>query len=325
MFNHETVLKHELVDSLNLTNGDIAVDCTAGGGGHTKLLLEKVGASGKVYSFDRDRNALEHLQEIFKEELFSGRLTLCHNRFSEIAMVAKQYQIEHKIKGICADIGVSSPQIDTPQRGFSFGKDGPLDMRMDQSQAKDAAQVVNEYQEDELANIFFKFGDEPKSRYVARAIVEARKNTPLRSTLQLAEIVASAIHYRTRSKKHPATKVFQALRIYVNNELGELERLCREGFSCLRPGGRLSIITFHSLEDKFVKHHFNQLAKGAKLPKELERAPLTETQLQTLKQIQGRIIKPFPTLPCPEELERNPRSRSAKQRTIEKLPLETNA
>lgn len=323
MFEHITVLKQELVDALNLDVGDIAIDCTAGGGGHTEKLLDAVGSSGKVYAFDRDPVALQHLGSRFQRELDSGTLVLCPYAFSKIKEIAQEHKIDGKISGICADIGVSSPQIDEAERGFSFNKDGPLDMRMDTTQSLDAATVVNSYDETELANIIFKYGEEPKSRFVARAIVNRRESKPFTNTLDLAELVASSIHYKTKSKKHPATKTFQALRIYVNKELDELEELCRDGFEILKPKGRFGIITFHSLEDKFVKQHFNTLAKGKKLPAHLKNAPIPETEINRMKDIKARIIKPFPTAPSKEELELNPRSRSSKLRTIEKLEIET--
>lgn len=323
MFDHITVLKQELVDALDLSVGDIAVDCTAGGGGHTAGLLNAVGKSGKVFAFDRDHMALDHLKKRFSEEISSGNLILCEAPFSKIRDVANEHGIAGEIDGICADIGVSSPQIDKAERGFSFNKDGPLDMRMDTSQGVDVATIVNTYEESELANIIWQFGEEPKSRFVARAIVTRREEKPFSTTLDFAEVVAGSIHYKTKSKKHPATKTFQALRIYVNSELEELETLCRDGFDILKSGRRISVITFHSLEDKFVKRYFNTLAKGEKLPSHLKNAPLTGVQIDKLKNIKAKIIKPFPMIPSDQELEDNPRSRSSKLRTISKL--ETNS
>ncbi|SME90968.1 16S rRNA (cytosine1402-N4)-methyltransferase [Pseudobacteriovorax antillogorgiicola] len=319
MFDHITVLKNEMVQSLNLPVDGIAIDCTAGGGGHTAALLDALGPGGKVFAFDRDPMAFQFLSERFAKDLATKRLVLCPNPFSEIQEVAEKYEIAGKIDGICADIGVSSPQLDLGERGFSFNKDGPLDMRMDTSSGDNAAHVINEYNEQELADIIYKFGEEPKSRFVARAIVQERSKEPITNTLRLAEIVANAIHYKTKSKKHPATKTFQALRIYVNQELEELETLCRDGFDILKPGGRIGIITFHSLEDKFVKQYFNTLGKGKKIPAHLSRAPLTEDQVAAYKDVKGKIVKPFPLIPSEEEQSENPRSRSAKLRTIEKL------
>ena len=319
MFNHVTVLKTELIDALNLSVGDVAFDCTAGGGGHTEGLLKAVGPTGRIYAFDRDPKALGHLKDKFKQELSSGRLILVPQAFSSVKDFAKEIDIFGKIDGICADIGVSSPQLDEADRGFSFSKDGPLDMRMDTGQALDAAHVINTYDENTLSDIFFKYGEEPKSRFIARAIVSRRQDKPFSSTTDLAETISGAIHYKTKSKKHPATKAFQALRIFVNSELDELETLCSDGFECIRAGGRLSIITFHSLEDKCVKRVFKTLAQGKDLPAHLKHAPLTADAVGRLKDIKAKIVKPFPLVPTDQEIADNPRSRSSKLRTIEKL------
>ncbi len=318
-FEHITVLEQELVNSLDLKRGDIAVDCTAGGGGHTALLLAAVGPRGRVYAFDRDPTALTHLKNRFSLEIANENLILVNRPFSELTAVAIQYQLEHRIAGICADIGVSSPQVDLANRGFSFTKDGPLDMRMDQSQELTAAKVVNEFSESELRKLFYELGEEPKAPFVARAIIQHRAEKPIATTFELADLVKAAIHYKKQSKKHPATKVFQALRIFVNGELNELRSLCNDAFSLIKPGGRFGVITFHSLEDRLVKDKFKELGRGKKIPRHLQRAPLTQDRIDQLKDIRAHIIKPFPIIPTPEEQNFNPRSRSAKLRVIEKI------
>lgn len=318
-FAHITVLEHELVNQLSLQKGDLAIDCTAGGGGHTALLLKAVGPTGCVYAFDRDPLASSHLTKRFSKEIEEKNLILVPQPFSKLVDVGMEHSIQGKIAGICADIGVSSPQLDLAERGFSFAKEGPLDMRMDQRQELSAAHVVNEFSEQQLSEIFFKWGEEPKSRFVAKAIVGYRASKKIESTLELAGIVKEAIHYKKQSKKHPATKIFQALRIYVNGELDELSTLCSDAFSMIKPSGRLGIITFHSLEDRIVKDKFKELGQGKALPRHLQRAPLTQDQIDKLKNIKGRIIKPFPMIPKDEEQSFNPRSRSAKLRVIEKI------
>ena len=316
-FNHKTVLLHELVDALMLKPGTIAIDCTAGGGGHTSLLLEHVDPLGKVFACDRDKQAIENMQERFKAEIADNRLTLLHTPFSEFS---KHISKSITIQGICADLGVSSPQLDESQRGFSFMHDGPLDMRMSpESSEPSAADVVANYSAEELETIIRSLGEEPKAKFVANAIVKQRETKPITTTLELANLVAKAIHYKQKSKKHPATKTFQALRIYVNKELDEIKKLLEQAFMRLAPGGRLAIISFHSLEDRIVKDFFKEMAgkkQNQSIPRDL---PLTTDQLATLQNIRARIIKPFPIIPKEEEIESNPRARSAKLRVLEKL------
>lgn len=318
MFSHLTVLKNELISDLNIPVGGIAIDCTAGGGGHTGLMLDQVGYNGTVIAIDRDPVAREHLSKKFSSELKSERLIIAPHEFSHIGHLVNELDIFGKVDSIGADLGVSSPQIDTAERGFSFQKNGPLDMRMNPENDKDASFVVNNYTEQELANIFWRFGEEPKSRFIAKAIIKRREKQPIQTTLELADLIKENIRYKTKSKKHPATKSFQALRIYVNNELGELESLCEDGFKALKPHGRMSIITFHSLEDRFVKRYFKDLANPA-ADQDLKKIPLSEEELSKLSTAQGKIVKPFPGLPSKEEAEENPRARSAKLRSIMKI------
>lgn len=315
--NHITVLLNELVDSLALHEGDVAVDCTAGRGGHTDLMLKAVGESGKVVALDRDPDAINFMQTRFAHQINDGRLILRKATFSEIQNVISELGLAGKISGVAADIGVSSPQLDVAERGFSFRNDGPLDMRMDSSSGQTAADLVNGLSETDLIRIFREYGEEPKAKFAAQAIVKERAKAPILTTHQLAGIVEKAIFYREKSRKHPATKVFQALRIAVNDELGELEKVLADGFNLLRPGGRLSIISFHSLEDRIVKRKFEDLTgKKTKIPRDL---PLTEEAWKKMKGAKAQIIKPFPVEPSEEEIASNPRSRSAKLRVLEKI------
>lgn len=317
-FLHETVLAHELVDGLNIKPGDFAIDCTAGGGGHTQLLLDLVGQEGTVIAIDQDDTALATLHRRFASEVKGGRIQIHKSRFSQLLKICEDLGIKGKIAAIAADLGVSSPQLDRGERGFSFMHDGPLDMRMDQSSATMTARdVVNSYGLEEMRTIFRDFGDEPKAHYVAKAICEYREKRAIDSTAELAKLVERSIFYSGKSRKHPATKVFQALRIYVNRELDELASLLNDGFTALKAGGRLGIISFHSLEDRLVKSKFSDLAKSpsAGLPKGI---PLTQEELDRMGHAAGKIIRPFPISASEAEIARNARARSAKLRIIEK-------
>lgn len=317
-FEHISVLRDELVHNLGLKPGDYAVDCTAGGGGHTQLLLEQVGPLGRVFAFDRDTWAQNVLRKRFAQQLTRGQLTLIQAPFSELLPELDSRQLLGRIQGLCADIGVSSPQLDYAERGFSFARSGPLDMRMDQTRGPTAADIVNESTEAELVRIFRDYGEDPQARSVARAILKRRLEKPFTETTDLANVIAAASHYKERSRKHPATKVFQALRIAVNAELEELETLLRDFPKVLSAGGRCGIISFHSLEDRLVKQGFKQLVEGDK-PQFDRHVPITAAQLEAMYEKRFQIIKPFPLEPTDQEVERNPRARSAKLRVIEKL------
>ncbi|MES2745732.1 MAG: 16S rRNA (cytosine(1402)-N(4))-methyltransferase RsmH [Bdellovibrionota bacterium] len=314
-FEHITVLRDELLDSLGLTPGDYAVDCTAGGGGHTAGLLDRVGETGKVIAVDRDPWAQDVLQKRFAQEIKDGRLELIAEPFSRISEALSERGLLGRIQGLCADIGVSSPQLDAAERGFSFAKDGPLDMRMDQSQGETAADIVNGWSVPDLTKLFRDYGEDPQARRIAQAIERQRAKEPLTRTLDLSDLVASSVHYKERSRKHPATRVFQALRIEVNGELRELEALLKSVGPSLKENGRCAIISFHSLEDRLVKNAFRQLAEGH-LKHIDKRLPLTAVEVDKMKAF--TIIKPFPVIPGDIEQSENPRSRSAKLRVIEK-------
>lgn len=315
---HTTVLLLESVQALNLKDGDIAIDCTVGGGGHTEAMLAAVGKNGRVIGLDRDETALQLARSRLGKDAESGRLRLVKAPFSELGAVVQSLKLDGKVQGILADIGVSSMHLDQAERGFSFMKDGPLDMRMDQSAGSSAADLIAQLDEAELTRIFRDFGEEPKAKLIARKIVESRRTAPITRTGELAELVKRSVHYPGPSRKHPATKVFQALRLAVNDELGELERMLDQGFDALKPSGRLAIISFHSLEDRIVKTRFIDWTgrkERASVPRDL---PLTAKEIDAMSSGKAKIIRPFPLIPADDEIQTNPRARSAKLRVVEK-------
>lgn len=283
------------------------------------MMLKAVSPGGRVIGIDQDDEALSIARTRLADDIASGAFTPVAGRFSEFARIAKDLGVFGKIGAVLADIGVSSMQLDNAERGFSFMGDGPLDMRMDKSRPQTAADLVNTLPEAELARIFWEYGEEPKSRMIAGKIVRARAEKPFNRTGELAEFVKRELHYPKPSKKHPATKIFQALRIEVNAELEELKALLNAGFEGLAPGGRLGIITFHSLEDRIVKQTMQSLTAQhlqKKIPKGL---PVTESDLNLILDAKGKIVKPFPIGPSDQEIKTNPRARSAKLRVIEKI------
>lgn len=318
-FKHLSVLAKELASSLKLEPGGLVIDCTTGGGGHASEMLERVLPEGKLLAFDQDQEAISHLKEKFAKEIKSGHVILENSSFSEISSFANHHDFTGKVSAIIADLGVSSHQIDTGERGFSFQQEGPLDMRMNQEDNPlTAKEVVNTYSAEDLADILYHYGEERESRRIARAILRAREKKEIETTTELVEVVRKALPYK-HSKKNPATKTFQALRIYVNKELEELKDLLKTSLEILKPGGRLAIITFHSLEDKIVKDTFQELA-GKKILKDLPREiPLTQGDITRYNLIKGTIIKPFPVKPSSDEVSLNPRARSAKLRVFEKI------
>lgn len=311
-FIHTTVLLEEATNYLNLKKGDLVIDCTCGGGGHTARLLDQVGPEGKVFAWDRDLEAISFLKQTFQKPIEEGRFILHQGPFSGIASKIKEAGLEGQFSGILADLGVSSPQIDEAQRGFSFSKEGPLDMRMDQSTGKSLLEFLSETTESELSYILKTLGEEPFAKKIASIILQHHKQKPLLSTKELADLIAGNIFYQTKSKKHPATRTFQALRIYLNQELKELESMMDQALQILKPKGRLSIISFHSLEDRIVKDKMKNWSKKDHLPSKL---PVIDANMKA----SAFIIKPFPILPKDEEVTKNPRSRSAKLRVCEKI------
>lgn len=279
-------------------------------------MLERVGPTGRVVSFDRDMIAIENAQKKMANAIASGQLILVHAPFGEIFDQINRLGLAGKVNGVLADIGVSSHHLDEAERGFSFMHDGPLDMRMDQSTGQSAADFLATADEKEIADVLWKFGEEPKSRFIAKLICEIRQKNPLKTTKQLADLISAKVFWKEASRKHPATRTFQALRIYVNEELSQLEKLLSDGPKIMAPGGILAVIAFHSLEDRIVKENMLELSgktKRESLPRDI---PLTQDKIDELSHARGQIIKPFPTAPSDEEIKTNPRARSAKLRAI---------
>ncbi|CAM3368482.1 16S rRNA (cytosine(1402)-N(4))-methyltransferase RsmH [Nosocomiicoccus ampullae] len=307
MFKHDTVLLKETIDGLNIKPDGIYVDATLGGGGHTSYLLSKL-TTGRVISFDQDILAINNAKEKFDDD----RLTLVHRNFEFIKEELNALGIE-KIDGILYDLGVSSPQLDLVERGFSHSKTARLDMRMDQTQSLDAYEIVNTYSYEELVRIFFRYGEEKFSKQIAREIESRRKEKPIETTTELADIIKSKIPEKfKRMKGHPARRVFQALRIAVNNELQVFENSLQDAIELLNKGGRVSVITFHSLEDRICKQIYLEYERGPELPKNMPIIP--EGYEPSLKRVNKK-----PILASEEELEENSRARSARLRIAEKL------
>ena len=310
-FQHQPVLMNQTLNSLKLRPGGVYLDGTLGGGGHTEAILQATEPDGKLIGLDQDDEALAAASQRLKP--FGERFCPIRANFAEMEQVLAAEGIAG-LDGVLLDIGVSSHQLDEPDRGFSYMQDGPLDMRMDRRGGQTAADLVAELSESELANLIYRYGEEKFSRRIARRIVEQRAQTPIESTKQLAELISAAIPaaQRRKEKQHPAKRTFQALRIAVNDELGVLERGLVAAFASLKSGGRLSVITFHSLEDRIVKNYFAGLAKGCECPPEF---PVCVCG----KQPQALLITRRPQTATEDELQSNPRARSAKLRTVEKL------
>ena len=290
---HEPVMTAETIALLAPSRGGLFVDCTVGLGGHARALLE-AGAS-RVLGLDRDPEALKIARARLEE--FGDRVELIHADYRQLGRVLDDRGVAG-VAGTLADLGVSSMQLDAEGRGFSFRRDEPLDMRMDQSQGPTAADLLDQTGEEELANLIFEYGEERYSRRIARSIVEARRRAPITTTGQLAQIVRRAVPRRGYQRIDPATRTFQAIRIWVNRELDQLEVFIGEACTRLLAGARFAVITFHSLEDRIVKHAFRALAQG---------------------RMALQILTKRPIVPGDTELDRNPRSRSAKLRAVERL------
>ena len=309
VFRHETVLLKESVDGIVTDPNGIYVDCTLGGGGHSAAILERLSPQGMLIGFDRDPAAL--VAATSKLVGFSSQVRLVPGNFAEIDTLLTRLGVE-QVNGILFDLGVSSHQLDLPQRGFSYMKDGPLDMRMDPGQALSARQVVNEYSEDALTKVIFEYGEERWARRIAKFIVEARQNKPLLNTAELVEVIAAAIPAAARRQgPHPAKRTFQAIRIEVNGELRILAGALQKAIGRLAPGGRIGVISFHSLEDRIVKNVFASMLGRCTCP---PKAPFCVCQPQAILKLCGKSLTP-----SAEEIESNPRSRSAKLRIAEKI------
>jgi len=309
-FHHISVLPAEVAACLQARAGGTYVDGTIGGAGHARGILEASSPDGFLIGLDRDPEALEAAGEALAA--YAGRVRLFHANFSRLQEILRSVGVG-EVDGILLDLGVSSHQLDKGERGFSFQQDAPLDMRMDASSGASAADLVNSLPENELASIIWKFGEERWSRRIAAAMVAARKASPISTTRQLAELVAGAIpRARWEARIHPATRTFQAIRIAVNDELASLEQVLPAAVAALRSGGRLVVISFHSLEDRIVKSVFNELSRGCICPKS---APLCVCgRTPVVRKVTGK-----PLTARPEEIAENPRSRSAKLRAIEKI------
>ncbi len=310
MFEHTTVLLHETVDGLNIKPDGIYVDCTMGGAGHSALILSKLSKEGRLFAFDQDDVAIENAKG--KLAAYEGQLTIVKSNFRYLQEELHKLGIE-KVDGVLYDLGVSSPQLDTPERGFSYHHDAPLDMRMDQQADLSAYDVINSWSFEELVKIFFKYGEEKFSKQIARKIEAAREIKPISTTGELVDLIKEGIPAPARRKGgHPAKRIFQAIRIAVNDELGVFEDSLNQAIDLLNPGGRISVITFHSLEDRICKVIFKKASETPDLPKGL---PIIPDEFKP----ELKLITRKPIVPSEEELEHNNRARSAKLRIAEKL------
>lgn len=304
---HQTVLLDEAVVAILGAPDGVYVDATFGRGGHTRHLLGKLGPNARVIGFDKDPAAIAAGQALAAAD---SRFTIVHESFADILPVLAARGLAGGVDGVLADLGVSSPQLDDAERGFSFMNDGPLDMRMDPTRGQSVAEWIAGVAEDELARVMYEYGEERHSRRIARAIAKARQDKPITRTRELAEIVATA-HPAWEKHKHPATRAFQAFRIAINSELADIERFLRDALAVLKPRGRLAVISFHSLEDRMVKQFFQKEARGDDFPPGL---PITVDMLNPRLRIIGKAIDPSAA-----EVAANPRSRSARLRVAEKL------
>lgn len=311
-FKHITVLLNEAVDGLNIKPDGTYVDCTLGGGGHSGLILSKLSGNGKLYSFDQDITAINFNKDKFKEENELGKINFIKSNFRNISEELNKRNISG-VDGILYDLGVSSPQFDNADRGFSYNYDAPLDMRMDQSQSLTARDVVNDWSYEQLVRIFFRYGEEKFAKSIARRIEKVRQQIPIETTGQLVDLIKEAIPAKARRKGgHPAKKTFQAIRIAVNDELGALEESLEQALDLLNPGGRISVITFQSLEDRLVKVMFKQKTSLPELPPGLPVIPDSQ-------KVEYKLITRKPIVPSEDEITHNNRAHSAKLRIIEKL------
>lgn len=309
-FSHATVLLSETVDCLNIKPNGIYVDGTLGGGGHSELILTKLGEAGRLIGVDQDLDAHAAAGERLKA--FGEKFVPVHSNFVNISQIVKDLNLSG-IDGMIMDLGVSSYQLDEADRGFSYMNDGALDMRMNRDAKTSAWHIVNEYSEKELYEIIRDYGEEKWASRIAKFIVQARTNGEIKTTFELVEIIKAAIPAKARQDgPHPAKRTFQAIRIEVNNELGIIETAIKDGVAALNKGGRMGIITFHSLEDRIVKQTFKALSTGCTCPPEF---PICQCGGKAIV----KLITRKPILPSDEEIEVNPRSRSAKLRVIQKL------
>lgn len=310
-FHHVTVLLHETIDYLDVKPDGVYVDATLGGAGHSEYLLSKLSPKGHLYAFDQDATAIEHAKKRLAPYIEKGMVTFVQDNFRHLKLQLEKLGVD-EIDGICYDLGVSSPQLDERERGFSYKQDAPLDMRMNRHADFNAYQVVNDYDYHDLVRIFFKYGEDKFSKQIARKIEQARQIKPIETTTELAEIIKSAKPAKELKKKgHPAKQIFQAIRIEVNDELGAADESIQQAIDLLAVDGRISVITFHSLEDRLTKQLFKE-ASTVDVPKGL---PFIPDDLKPKLE----LISRKPILPSAEELEMNNRAHSAKLRVARKV------
>ncbi len=304
-FRHTPVLLNETLQGLKIRSDGMYIDCTFGRGGHSRAILDQLGEDGSLLAFDKDPDAIAAVDG---QLLDDPRFTLVHGSYTKLEETVKTMKLTKKVNGVFLDLGVSSPQLDDASRGFSFLRDGDLDMRMDNSHGMTAAEWLNQAPAKEIANVLYEYGDERYSRRIARVIVERRDEEPMARTMQLAELVVSAIPHKEKDK-HPATRTFQAIRIFINRELEELETVLTQAMNVLSANGRLLVISFHSLEDRIVKRFMRGQSRGVDIPREI---PVTHDVFKSKLTIVGKPVR------CqPDEIKNNPRARSAILRIAE--------
>lgn len=303
---HISVLLNETIENLNLKDNSIVVDCTLGYAGHSSEILKRI-KKGKLYSFDQDEEAIKYSKD--KLEKISSNFEIIENNFSHLKEELEKRNVS-SVDGIMYDLGVSSPQLDIDERGFSFHKDSKLDMRMNRNQKLSAYEVVNEYSYNDLVRILRDYGEEKYAGSIAKKIVSSRESKKIETTLELVELIKESVPAKYRNEKHPARKTFQAIRIEVNDELNVFEKSLRDALDLININGRICVITFHSLEDRICKNIFKEVSS---VPKELSKLPIIPDELQPKFKIIDCIE------PSMEEIENNKRSRSAKLRVIERI------
>lgn len=310
MFHHVSVLLKETVDKLDIKPDGTYVDCTLGGAGHSLYLVQQLNEEGHLIAIDQDETAIQHAKNILKDHIH--KVTFVQDNFRNLEHILETLDIS-KVDGVLYDLGVSSPQLDTPERGFSYHYDAKLDMRMDQTQSLSAYEVINEWPYEQLVKIFFRYGEEKFSKQIARKIEARRENAPIETTFELVDLIKEGIPAAKRRKGgHPAKRVFQAVRIAVNDELGAFEKSIEAAIQHVKVGGRISVITFHSLEDRLCKQVFQEYEKGPDVPRGLPVVP--EEYQPKLKRVNRK-----PIISNDKELEENNRARSAKLRVAEIL------
>ncbi|WP_204172087.1 16S rRNA (cytosine(1402)-N(4))-methyltransferase RsmH [Staphylococcus sp. GDY8P72P] len=310
MFHHISVMLKETIDYLNIKEDGVYVDCTLGGAGHAQYLLNQLSDNGHLIAIDQDTTAIENAKNVLKEHLH--KVTFVHSNFRELSEILNELNIE-KVDGIYYDLGVSSPQLDVPERGFSYHHDAKLDMRMDQTQELSAYEVVNEWKFEELVRIFHRYGEEKFAKQIARRIEQNRELKPIETTLELVESIKEGIPAKARRKGgHPAKRIFQAIRIAVNDELAAFEDSLEQAINYVEVNGRISVITFHSLEDRLCKQMFQEHEKGPEVPRGLPVIP--EAYTPKLKRVNRK-----PITATDEDTDSNNRARSAKLRVAEIL------